>query len=203
MKKIKRKRLTPNGWKSIRIGDVFITSSGATPLSTNKAFYENGTIPWINSGELSSYEITSTKNYITAEGYASASTQLLPEETVLVAMYGATAGKTSILKMEACTNQAICAIHPHKDYDSQFVKYSLDFLYDYLVSLSSGSARDNLSQADIANLTINAPVNKQKQRQLVKSLSLIDKKIALNRSINHNLASLARSSAEAEARLAA
>ena len=44
----KRKRIIPVGWKEIKLGDVFRTSSGSTPLSTEKSYYEGGVIPWIN-----------------------------------------------------------------------------------------------------------------------------------------------------------
>ena len=64
LKKYKKKRVVPKGWKEITLADVFRTSSGATPLSTEASFYEEGTIPWINSGELSSPYIYSTTNYL-------------------------------------------------------------------------------------------------------------------------------------------
>ena len=54
LKKYKRKRIIPVGWKEVKLGDIFRTSSGATPLSTKRSFYDGGTIPWINSGELAS-----------------------------------------------------------------------------------------------------------------------------------------------------
>ena len=118
---------------------------------------------------------------------------IYPIDTVLVAMYGATAGKASILKMEACTNQAVCAILPNKEYSSVFLKYSIDTLYDHLVGLSSGSARDNLSQTELKKLKLIMPVTKNEQENLVSILSLIDRKIELNRQINQNLPTLGRS----------
>ena len=107
-------------------------------------------------------------------------------------MYGATAGKASILKMEACTNQAVCAMLPNKEYSSIFLKYSIDTLYDHLVGLSSGSARDNLSQTELKKLKLIMPVTKNEQENLVSILSLIDRKIELNRQINQNLEAMAK-----------
>lgn len=60
LKKYKKKRITPQGWREITLAEVFNTSSGATPLSTEASYYENGTIPWINSGELASPYIYDT-----------------------------------------------------------------------------------------------------------------------------------------------
>lgn len=199
LKKYKKKRIVPRGWKEITIGDVFRTSSGATPLSTEVSYYANGTIPWINSGELDNPYIYDTTNFISQKGFENSSTEIYPIDTVLVAMYGATAGKASILKMEACTNQAVCAILPNKEYSSIFLKYSIDTLYDHLVGLSSGSARDNLSQTELKKLKLIMPVTKREQDNIVSILSLIDRKIELNRLINQNLPILDRSSKAARA----
>ena len=192
MKKNKRKRIIPHGWKEIKISDVFETSSGSTPTASKQEYYENGDIPWINSGELTKPYIYRTNNFITKEGYDNSSTKMYPIDTVLVAMYGATAGKASILKMEACTNQAVCAILPNPDYDPLFIKYSIDTLYDYLVGLSTGSARDNLSQAGIKDLKLIVPNSLKEQKQLASVLATLDKKITLNRQINDNLEAMAK-----------
>ncbi len=189
---MKKARKLPNGWIEFRIKDKFQTGSGATPLSTKKEFYENGNIPWINSGELESPYINSTSNFITQLGFESSNTHLFAKNTVLLAMYGATAGKASLLEIEACTNQAICAIKPNDDFSSLFIKYQLDNLYDYLVSLSSGSARNNLSQEGIGNLTLFAPKTKDEQEHLIRILRYIDSKIENNNKINAELESLAK-----------
>lgn len=145
--------------KKCKLGEIAKTSSGATPTSTKKEYYEGGTIPWINSGELSNPFIIKANNYITKLGFDNSSTRMYaPNDTVLLAMYGATAGKASLLQIEACTNQAICAIIPDKNIvEPLFLKYKLDTMYNYLVGLSTGSARDNLSQAGIANLILDIP----------------------------------------------
>ena len=192
LKKYKKKRIVPQGWEEITLEDVFRTSSGATPLSTEVSYYANGTIPWVNSGELDKPYIYNTMNFISQKGFENSSTEIYPIDTVLVAMYGATAGKASILKMEACTNQAVCAILPNKEYSSVFLKYSIDTLYDHLVGLSSGSARDNLSQTELKKLKLIMPVTKNEQENLVSILSLIDRKIELNRQINQNLEAMAK-----------
>ena len=203
LKKYKKKRIVPQGWEEITLEDVFRTSSGATPLSTEVSYYANGTIPWVNSGELDKPYIYNTMNFISQKGFENSSTEIYPIDTVLVAMYGATAGKASILKMEACTNQAVCAILPNKEYSSVFLKYSIDTLYDHLVGLSSGSARDNLSQTELKKLKLIMPVTKNEQENLVSILSLIDRKIELNRQINQNLPILAHSLKVVEVRHAA
>ena len=177
--------------EKIRLGDLVNTSSGATPLSSNKEYYENGDIPWINSGEVGQYKINFAEKFITKEGFEKSNTKIFPKDTILVAMYGATAGKTSILNINACTNQAVCAILPSENVNNIFLKYKLDSIYDYLVQISSGSARDNLSQKVIQDLEINLPLL-ETQQKIAKILSDIDDKIEILHQINDNLAKLAK-----------
>ncbi len=189
---MKKKRVLPNGWHEVVIGKEFKTGSGGTPLSTRKEYYEGGTIPWINSGELNENYIDRTDNYISELGLNNSSAKLYPKGTVLVAMYGATAGKSSILNIEACTNQAICAILENSNYSSLFVKYSIENLYDYLVNKSTGSARDNLSQEGIAELSLFFPDGKDRQERLIKILKDIDQKISINVRMNAELEAMAK-----------
>ena len=87
--------------------------------------------------------------------------------------------------------------------DPLFIKYSIDTLYDYLVGLSTGSARDNLSQAGIKDLKLIVPNSLKEQKQLASVLATLDKKITLNRQINDNLPLPDHSSAMEEVRRAA
>lgn len=171
--------------------DFANTSSGGTPKSTNKAYYDGGIIPWINSGELSSHSINSALNFITEEGLKNSSAKIFPVNSVLVALYGATAGKASLLNIEASTNQAICAILPNRDFDSRFLKYNIDSLYFHLIKISTGSARDNLSQDIIKELEIVFPQLKIQQR-IASVLSSLDDKIELNNRINAELEAMAK-----------
>lgn len=153
------KRQIPEGWGVARIEDIAQTGSGGTPKSTNVSYYSNGEIPWINSGELEQTVITSTSNFITEEGLNNSSAKLFPSGTILVAMYGATAGKVSFLTFEASTNQAICAIMLNDIRMRYYLKNVIEDLYQYLVKLSTGSARDNLSQDMIKNIKVVIPSN--------------------------------------------
>jgi len=74
-----------------------------------------------------------------------------------MAMYGATAGKVSFIDFPAATNQAICAINPFDQEMNVYLKFTLERLYEYLINLSSGSARDNLSQDKIKSLDVVIP----------------------------------------------
>ncbi len=149
----------PEGWGVEKIEDIAQTGSGGTPKSTNSSYYTDGEVPWINSGELSQTVITSTSNFITEEGLKNSNAKLFPSGTILVAMYGATAGKVSFLSFEASTNQAICAIMLSDVRMRYYLKNVIEDLYQYLVKLSTGSARDNLSQDMIKNIKVVTPSN--------------------------------------------
>ena len=153
----KLKREIPQGWSTAKIKDIAQTYSGGTPTSTKSDYYIGGNIPWINSGELNSPIITSTPNYITEKGLNNSSAKLYPLYSILVALYGATAGKVSLLSFEACSNQAVCGIIPNDGDMTTYIRYYLISLYEHFITLSSGSARDNISQDTIKNTILPIP----------------------------------------------
>ena len=156
----KLKREIPEGWNTAFVKDIAATYSGGTPKSTNAEYYDNGKIPWINSGELNSSIITKTTNYITESGLNNSSAKLYPCNSILVAMYGATAGKVSLLTFEACSNQAVCGVMPIIDEMLFYVYLYISSLYNHFITLSTGSARDNISQDTIKNILLPLPTNK-------------------------------------------
>lgn len=151
------KREIPKGWEVKSLGEIASTSSGGTPTSTIQEYYKGGNIPWINSGELNNNFIVHTDNFITQTGMDNSSAKLVSEKSILLAMYGATAGKTSLISFKTTTNQAICSILPKDMNYRVYIKSYLDNMYLYLVQLSSGSARDNLSQDKIKRLHLVIP----------------------------------------------
>ncbi len=151
------KREIPEGWEVKKLKEFAKTGSGGTPLKSKKEYYSNATIPWINSGEVNNPFIVSATKFINSNGLAGSSAKLFPKGTILMAMYGATAGQVSLIDIEASTNQAICAISPKKECFKYYLKFALEDLYQYLVNLSSGSARDNLSQDKIKNIHFPIP----------------------------------------------
>ena len=181
------KREIPISWEVRKISQIAKTGSGGTPKSTEKDYYENGDVPWINSGELNNSFIISTNNYITELGMKNSNAKLFPRDTILMAMYGATAGKTSILSFEATTNQAICAVMPLETEMFHYTKFVLDDMYKYLINLSTGSARDNLSQDKIRELNIIVPNNfvlNQHSKMTFKYFEKIRNNLQQNQQLN-------------------
>ena len=141
-------------YKEVKLGSILKTGAGGTPLKSNKAFFENGTIKWLLSGAVSEKYINDSQTHITEEGLANSSAKLFPHNTVLIAMYGATAGQVGILKTEAATNQAVCGIYPSSNYLPEFLYYYLTNYKKTLLLEVSGVAQPNLSQVKIKNIPL-------------------------------------------------
>ena len=160
--------------------------SGGTPKSTVSEYY-GGNIPWLNTKEINFSRIYETEKTITEEGLNNSSAKWIPANSVIVAMYGATAGKTAIAKIPLTTNQACCnlAIDSNKA-DYRFVYYALCNDYAHLASLANGGAQQNLNSQQIKEFEIPYP-SLAEQRGIADILSSLDSKIELNRRINDNL----------------
>lgn len=172
-------------WNTVRISDIAETSSGGTPKSDNYQFYENGNIPWLNSGEVKNGLITETKNYITEEGLKNSSAKIFPVDTVLVAMYGATAGQVGILKFASSTNQAVCGIITNEKCLPMYLFYFLSTQLENLLKLRIGVARLNLSQGIIQNSSIPLPPI-DVQEQIINDCRAIDDEVeAAKENINN------------------
>ena len=164
----------PTGWKVVKIGDddIGYTSSGGTPDRSNPKYFD-GDILWVKSGELNDNWIYDTEEKITQEGLKNSSAKIFPAETLLLAMYGATAGKTAILGKEATTNQAVCAIFPKNDvFNSQFLQFYLMLIRPYLLGARSGGAQPNINQRIINLCEITLPPLEE-QRAIATTLRTI------------------------------
>jgi len=164
----------------VELGKVCKTTSGGTPLKSKKEFYENGTIPWLTSGEVNQGFIYESKQKITELGLKKSSAKMFPKNTVLVAMYGATAGKVGLLKFESSTNQAVCGILPSDNFLSDFLYMYLKTQTDEMVRLSGGGAQPNISQTIIKKLRIPLPPL-EIQKQLVAEAEKEEEIIIANR----------------------
>jgi type I restriction enzyme S subunit len=137
--------------KLLPLSKVVDTSSGGTPSRTNQSYY-GGEIPWLKSGEMNDSLISQAEEFITEEGLNNSSAKIFPKGTLLVAMYGATAGKTGILDIDASTNQAVCAVTPKdKSTNKDFLFWFFRANRFYFIDISRGGAQPNISQSVIGN----------------------------------------------------
>ena len=179
-------------WKEVRLGDVCSrVCSGGTPKSTNLSYY-GGEIPWLNTKEIDFNRIYSTEKTITDSGLNNSSAKWIVPNTVTVAMYGATAGKSCIVKVPMTTNQACCNLTINDEVaDYEFVYYSLKNDYTTLASLANGGAQQNLNAQIIKDYVLKMP-SLADQRRIASILSSLDRKIELNNKINDDLEEMAQ-----------
>ena len=159
------------------------TKSGSTPSRANNKYWEYGTIPWVKSGEVHNNITLQTEEYITPLGLSESSTKLLPKDTVLMAMYGVTAGEVGYLAIEATTNQAICGMICNSKADAAYLYFSLIQSQAAISRLSNGGAQDNLSKNFIDNIKIVVPpsefIEKLNLSAIIEQMTLNTKEIAL------------------------
>lgn len=89
-------------------------------------------------------------------------------------MYGATIGKVSILKEDAATNQACCAIMTNNNNFNEYIYYQLLFNKKELIELGCGAGQPNISQKIIRDFSIKCPKNKDEQIRIANNLADID-----------------------------
>ncbi len=136
--------------------------------------------------------IHATENYITEAGLKSSSARWVPANAVIVAMYGATAGRVAISKIPLTTNQACCnLVIDENKADYNYVYYWLCLMYEQLASRAIGSAQQNLNAGQIKEFPIIIPPL-ETQKKISAILSPLDDKIELNKRINANLEQQAR-----------
>ena len=159
------------------------TKSGSTPSRINNEYWENGTISWVKSGEVHNNITLQTEEYITSLGLSESSTKLLPKDTVLMAMYGVTAGEVGYLAIEATTNQAICGMICRSKAEAAYLYFSLIQSQAKISRLSNGGAQDNLSKNFIDNIKIVVPpsefIEKLNLAAIVEQMTLNTKEITL------------------------
>ena len=158
--------------------------SGGTPKSGKAEYYENGTIPWLNTKEINFNRIQATETFITEEGLSNSSAKWIKPHAVIVAMYGATAGRVAVAEAPLTTNQACCNLEVDETIaDYRYIYYWLKQNFDSIAGLANGGAQQNLSAKVIRQIEINLP-DLIKQRSIANFLDSFDSKIETNAKLN-------------------
>ena len=161
--------------KSLPIGSFCKTGSGGTPSRSKiKEYYEGGDIPWIKSGELAQDTILAAEESITQKAVYESSAKVLAPGAILVAMYGATVGQVSRLRIAAATNQAICHIYPDTEVcEPDYLYRVLKGAKDRLLAKRVGGGQPNISQTIIREIPIPLPPLAE-QKRIVAILDAAD-----------------------------
>ncbi|CAM8007535.1 restriction endonuclease subunit S [Klebsiella michiganensis] len=147
----------PEGWVVTNLQNIANWGSGGTPSRSHDEYY-NGDIPWIKTGDLGPKLITEASEYITDVAVKNSSAKYFPKGSVAIAMYGATIGKTSILGIDATTNQACAVGSPIEGITSSiFLYYFLLNEKNAFIKKGKGGAQPNISQAVIKEHPLSLP----------------------------------------------
>lgn len=174
------------GWEVKKYGDEFKIGAGGTPSKSVSEYWEDGTIPWIGSNMCQNKVIYQTDGkFITQEGLSHSSAKILEKGTVIVALVGATIGKVGLLKTETSTNQNVAYINvsENKSYNSYFVYYQLQKLYELFMAIGNGEFK-MANQGFIKALPIIKPPLSLQQSFAQKVEAIERQKELINQSIN-------------------
>ena len=140
----------------VSVGDyVGSMSNGATPSRKNAAFWDDGNIPWVKTGEVNNGLILKTEEHVTRLALEKTSIKLLPVDTVIMALYGSgTAGRLGILQIEATTNQACTAMVCKSSIEAFYLFVTLQGMYRQIDNMTRGSVQQNLSKDLVAEIQI-------------------------------------------------
>ena len=168
----------PVEWELVNLDNkkYFELATGGTPSTSKREYWDNGTIPWLSSGEVHNKKIKNTATKITLLGMENSNARFYPIGSVLIALagQGKTRGTVAITEIETTSNQSISAIIPNQElFTSYFLYHQLDFRYEELRSISSGSGRAGLSLRILKTIqVIYTDINEQKE--IIKRLNQID-----------------------------
>lgn len=163
-----------------KLGELYKITSGGTPSRTHSEYYEDGTIPWVKTGDLNDKYLFETDEKISQLGLENSSARIYLKNTVLLAMYGATIGATSILKIDAATNQACAAFSPREDTLPEYLCAFLESQKDKFIKDAVGGAQPNLSAGYLKTIEFKLPPLEQ-QTRITRNLSKIDELLLLRK----------------------
>ncbi len=172
-------------WPVVRLGDIFKTKSGTTPLRDNAAFFKGGHIPWVKTLDLRDGPLHKTEECVTDLALSETHLEKLPVGTVLVAMYGGLKqiGRTGVLEVEATSNQAMTALLPNEQVEPYFLNTVLISQRDYWKTVANSTRKDpNITKTDVLNFKLPLP-DLPTQRAIVAEIEAEQALVAANREL--------------------
>lgn len=158
------------------IEELTTVVTGGTPSTLKAEYWENGNIPWLQSGCCQNRDVNQADKFISQSGYDNSSTQVMPVNTVMIALTGATAGKIGYLNIEACGNQSITGIFPCEELNPRFLFYFLISQRRKILVDCVGGAQAHISQGYVKKIKV--PVySKNIQERIVNIMNICSKNI--------------------------
>jgi len=173
----------PIDWDVVQLEEIADIQSGSTPKRSNDEYWDDGTIPWIKSGEFNDRVVAETEEYITERALEETGCVVFPEGTLLIALYGkGTVSKTARLGIDAATNQAIAGLLPESGaFNPRYLQYYLidsrDTLLNVTVNPSSDTGRTNIYMSALRQFKVALPPLEE-QEAIADRIAAVEDKIS-------------------------
>lgn len=149
----------PQHWEAASLRWMSKRYSGGTPDKSNDAYWEDGDIPWLNSGAVNDGYITTPSEFITREGFAGSSAKWIPKGALVMALagQGKTKGMVAQLGITTTCNQSMAAIIPDRRFSPRYLYWWLAANYQNIRNLAGGDARDGLNLDLLGSISCPVP----------------------------------------------
>lgn len=188
------KREIPEGWGVEKLDDLGTIVGGSTPTkSISDNFTKGGEgYSWITPNDLSNNKgnkfIKNGEIDVTVRGLKDASLKLYPEGTVLMSSR-APVGYLAIATKELTTNQGFKSFIPDKEYDKNYIYYTLQNCLKVIEQNASGSTFKEISATVLKDITIIQP-NLDIVKKFEEKVSSINSYIKVNEEQKQELTQL-------------
>lgn len=172
--------LVPESWEVVEMGSIAKVGNGSTPKRTNEAYWEGGTIPWLNSTKIHDRFITEADQFVTPQAVKKCHLPKVAPNSLLIAItgQGKTLGNSAITRIETCINQHLAYVHFHSvKIVPDFVLWFMQTRYEYLRSIAhgGGSTKGALTCGFLKTLQIPIPPADE-QREIITVFQTIEDK---------------------------
>ena len=149
----------PDRWKVGKLRDITDAVLGGTPSTQKNEYWDNGTIPWINSGKVNDFRVYEPTAYITTKALDESAVKLMPKGTVVIAITGATLGQVSRLEIESTANQSVIGLIPHKKFFSAYLFYWMLKNISSIINVATGGAQQHINKNDVNSFELIIPTD--------------------------------------------
>ncbi|HBC3401495.1 TPA: restriction endonuclease subunit S [Vibrio parahaemolyticus] len=149
----------PLSWGEVNLRWISTIYAGGTPSKTNQSFWENGTVPWINSGAVNQGLVTKPSTLITEQAYQNSSAKWIPKGSLVVALagQGKTKGMVAQLAIDSTCNQSMGAIVPECSEYSRYLYWWITSNYQNIRNMAGGDLRDGLNLEHLGSIQCPQP----------------------------------------------
>jgi type I restriction enzyme S subunit len=162
----------PTHWNIVSLKWISKIYSGGTPSRNEPDYWLNGNIPWLNSGTVNQFMITTASEYITEKGFQSSSAKWIPINSLVIALagQGKTKGMVAQVMMECTCNQSLGVIVPSAEMDPKYLLYYLNSNYQNIRNLGGGDLRDGINLEMVGSIKV--PVlSIEEQKKIINKIA--------------------------------